>query len=164
MKWGEAWSAPLAIGLLGGFLASLVTLIYVKKLSLAPVWRHLGIICLTVIGLIGAISGEVSFLQAIVAVSFASAALVAATMATDRIAAGDAIEMQSHWGGLGGALGGWRLSPATSLLLVALFFAGGALGVVATSKHGPGDMKNMPAAATDAANKDKAETGGKDKK
>ncbi|MCB9765067.1 MAG: hypothetical protein H6739_35160 [Alphaproteobacteria bacterium] len=38
--------------------------------------------------------------------------------------------LESHWGGLGGGLGGWRISPSLVYLLGALWF-GGMLVVVA---------------------------------
>jgi hypothetical protein len=39
-------------------------------------------------------------------------------------------QLDSHWGGFGGGLGGWRLSPAAALLLVTLVLSGLAAMVI----------------------------------
>jgi hypothetical protein len=39
------------------------------------------------------------------------------------------IELQTTWGGLGGGLGGWRLSGTAVLLIIALSFGASAIGV-----------------------------------
>lgn len=36
---------------------------------------------------------------------------------------GESVHLESHWGGLGGGLGGWRVSRALSALLGAIAFA-----------------------------------------
>jgi hypothetical protein len=36
---------------------------------------------------------------------------------------GESVYLESHWGGLGGGLGGWRVSRALSALLGAIAFA-----------------------------------------
>src|SRR5712671_4122955 len=118
MPWGEAQS--IGVGLLGGLLLALILLIQFDRFRGPLIWSGIGVTGLAVIGLAGAISREISFTQAIVTVAFAGAALVAAAHAIQMLVKGDAIGLQSHWGGLGGALGGWRLSPVTSLLVLAL--------------------------------------------
>ena len=57
-------------------------------------------------------------------------ALTAGIRCVERLAAGETIGFESHWGGLGGGTGGWRLFPAAALGLLALAFAGGALTVL----------------------------------
>jgi hypothetical protein len=46
------------------------------------------------------------------------------------MANGAQIGFESHWGGLGGGSGGWRIFPATALATLSLAFAGGALTLV----------------------------------
>jgi|WetSurMetagenome_2_1015567.scaffolds.fasta_scaffold1048620_1 hypothetical protein len=36
---------------------------------------------------------------------------------------GQSVSLDTHWGGLGGGLGGWRVSPALAALLGAIAFA-----------------------------------------
>ena len=58
--------------------------------------------------------------------------VVAASVAVMRLISrlGDEpIELQTNWGGLGGGLGGWRLSGTAVLLVVALSFGGAAIGI-----------------------------------
>lgn len=66
-----------------------------------------------------------AFLLAVIA-ALAGAALVNA------LSRGENFGYESHWGGLGGAGGGWRLLPSTGLGLVALVFASAAVLVVFT--------------------------------
>lgn len=54
-------------------------------------------------------------------------ASVAALRCFDSLAQGRALGFESHWGGLGGGGGGWRLLPATALALLALSFTGAAV-------------------------------------
>jgi hypothetical protein len=42
---------------------------------------------------------------------------------------GEGIGLSSHWGGLGGGLGGWKLTPATSAMLLALILLGATLAI-----------------------------------
>jgi hypothetical protein len=50
-------------------------------------------------------------------------------------------EIETHWGGYGGGLGGWRVSPALVLLIAALAFGGmlcmALVGVAGTSAKTP---------------------------
>jgi hypothetical protein len=59
---------------------------------------------------------EIKFWQAMMVVLIGSPAIIAAARAIELLGQGETIEMQSQWGGLGGVLGGWRLSPVTSLV------------------------------------------------
>jgi hypothetical protein len=56
-------------------------------------------------------------------------ALIAGAYALAALKDGEAVELSSHWGGLGGGLGGWRLSPVTTMLLLTLIFLGTAVAV-----------------------------------
>jgi hypothetical protein len=61
---------------------------------------------------------------------FGLAALVAICNAAARLNEGDTLEFVTHWGGLGGGLGGWRLSPAAGLVVLAIVSASAAITVV----------------------------------
>ncbi len=49
-----------------------------------------------------------------------AAALFTIIAAAESLIAGSEVEVSSHWGGLGGSLGGWRISQTAILLLLAL--------------------------------------------
>ena len=57
-------------------------------------------------------------------------ALALLFLALAETAAGGPPSLETSWGGFGGGLGGWNLSPALTYLLVALFL-GGLFGVLA---------------------------------
>jgi hypothetical protein len=90
---------------------------------------------------------ELALSRIAVLIVLGPAALLAATRTIELLGRGDAVELQSRWGGLGGGLGGWRLSPAASLLLLTLFLAGAAVAVVGArdtageAKTSAADMK-----------------------
>ena len=67
---------------------------------------------------------------------------------------GSALEVESHWGGFGGGLGGWRFSRSLSYLLAALAFGGLLTGTTwmllhdtssDTSRSGAGPRGTTPA-------------------
>jgi len=70
--------------------------------------------------------GHISLPRALVLAAFLIAAIVAAIHAMDA-SAREPVELRSNWGGLGGGLGGWRLSRPAVLLLLALALAGAAV-------------------------------------
>lgn len=59
---------------------------------------------------------------------------------------GDAPQIESHWGGFGGGLGGWRLSPSAAFLLAALVLSG--LVAVVTVEREDQENPQKPAGAT----------------
>jgi hypothetical protein len=124
--------ALIALGFLGGVLTTIL-LLWIKRNETLPVsWIYLAIFCLAVMGVAAARSGDLSFAKAMLVIVVGSAALMTAARAILLLGQGETIELHSHWGGLGGALGGWRLSPATSLVLLTLAFTGSAIGVILT--------------------------------
>jgi len=127
-----------------------------RSIKMVPPWTVVAVICLAIVGLVGALAQSIDFIQAMLILLLGSAALVAMAQVIDRLQRGESIELQSHWGGLGGAIGGWRLSPVTSLLLLALILTGSAIGVgVGGGKKGEQDSKiNPPANAVKDAGKD----------
>jgi len=44
---------------------------------------------------------------------------------------GDGPQIESHWGGFGGGLGGWRLSPSAALLIITLVLSSMAAMLIA---------------------------------
>jgi hypothetical protein len=76
--------------------------------------------------------------------------LLAGSYALDGLVRGDAIEISSHWGGLGGGLGGWRLSPISTLLLLALVFLGATIAAGIERAQLPGGSANESTSNTTA--------------
>jgi hypothetical protein len=66
-------------------------------------------------------------LGAAIAASLAILAVTAGFAAYEALRRGDAIGIQSSWGGLGGGLGGWQLSRAAGLALLTLAALAGAV-------------------------------------
>jgi hypothetical protein len=66
-------------------------------------------------------------------VLFASIALMFLTRLTRSLEAGETLGLESHWGGLGGGVGGWRISRPVGYLFCVMTF--GALASVAGSRY-----------------------------
>ena len=90
------------------------------------------VLCL-VLGLVAAAFGHLTIPRALLMALFATAAIGIAIHAVTALET-DPMELQSGWGGLGGGLGGWRLSRPTVLILLALAFAGAAVVSAAQPK------------------------------
>lgn len=84
---------------------------------------------LAVLVLVAVDAGAIEVLQAALLLVCGSLALTAGAYALAALREGDAVELSSHWGGLGGGLGGWRLSPVATMLLLTLIFLGTAVAV-----------------------------------
>jgi uncharacterized integral membrane protein len=139
--WGPV-RLPLFLIAAGGFAAGVLTTVLLYRISrhaTTPTsWILIVLFCTAVMGVAAARSGEIKFWQAMMVILIGGPALIATARAIELIGEGETIEMQSQWGGLGGVLGGWRLSPVTSLVLLAFAFAGGAIGVAIQSKQPDG--------------------------
>jgi hypothetical protein len=59
--------------------------------------------------------------------------------------------MESHWGGLGGGLGGWRVSNAFVYLVVFAFFGGLAIAAISMAPPYPGTTPKEPKEEAPAA-------------
>jgi hypothetical protein len=59
---------------------------------------------------------------------FGLVALIAFGASAWRLARGEPIALETNWGGLGGGLGGWHLSPAAGLSVLALLASAAAIG------------------------------------
>lgn len=55
-----------------------------------------------------------------------SATVVTGLFAVESLSRGESPRFESHWGGLGGGTGGWRMSPNATLILLTLIFLAGA--------------------------------------
>jgi hypothetical protein len=80
----------------------------------------------------GAIPGAALLLCGVIA-------FMAALFAFERLKKGEAITFDSYWGGLGGSLGGWRLSPATTTIALALIFLGATVTIAIGGGRGTGE-------------------------
>ncbi len=74
---------------------------------------------------------EVDLLHAFVVAALGSALFVMVWGLLRSVERGESIEVTTHWGGLGGGLGGWRVSPPVIFLVGTLCFGGMLLAVVA---------------------------------
>jgi hypothetical protein len=101
------------------------------------------------IGSVGAIAvlaasallGDTLLLRVALALSFAAGALGVAHYTFTELRAGHAVETESRFGGLGGGLGGWRISSAAGLLLLTAVLAGAAVAL-ATYNPKSGDTSS----------------------
>jgi hypothetical protein len=109
--------------------------------------------------MVGVAAGEISVVHATLLIVLGGVAIAAFARIIEMLGHGDAIELQSHWGGLGNGLGGWRLSPVTSLILLALFATSGAVAIGLVGKLDP---KTQPPVVT-ATEKEQAKAPAKDK-
>jgi hypothetical protein len=66
--------------------------------------------------------GELKLLQAIILWFFSFLTLQFVRRFLDEVKPGKALSFESHWGGLGGGLGGWRMAAPLVFLLAALAF------------------------------------------
>jgi hypothetical protein len=115
----------LAAGALAGVLATVV-FFWLNGRETQTSWVYVALFSVAIMAIAASWSDQISFLHAMLVVLFGSVALLAAANALSLFRQGEAIELETSWGGLGGALGGWRLSPATSLVISAFVFAFGA--------------------------------------
>jgi hypothetical protein len=148
--WVPAAQAQVFVLLaVGGLFGAVMTMVFfwMKGRETQNSWLYVALFCVAIMAIAAARADQISFVQALLITVFGSVALVAAANALSLFRLGEAIELESSWGGLGSALGGWRLSSATSLILSAFLFACGAIA----ASHVP---RNDPPEAAAAAAKD----------
>lgn len=102
--------------------------------------------------LAGVITQKVDPLRASLVLLLGGAAFFIVLAAAEKLVAGGEVEVNSHWGGLGGSLGGWRISQTTVLIVVGLIL------VTATVTAGGLDLDG-----NDSANNQSADEGGENK-
>jgi hypothetical protein len=88
---------------------------------------------------------------------FALGTVVAVALFLWAVRRGDLPQIESHWGGLGGGMGGWRMSASMAYLLMAAIF--GSLFTVVTMKW-TAETKNPSAAAIEEGKKGSPTPGG----
>ena len=92
-------------------------------------YRYLAVLALFVFTSFGVLTRTLSSGTAVLMCVFGVVVLLTCISIMERLQAGEAFEIQSHWGGLGGGIGGWRISPLAGLTLIALIFAAATFAV-----------------------------------
>jgi hypothetical protein len=119
--------------LLAGFLAGLAPVLISRlqgAYSFALLGYALGMAATMGLGI--ALASQATYARAALLLLLGGAAVACLLVALRRISkSGEPLEIESHWGGLGQGLGGWRVSSAAALLLCALCLAALAAVVVA---------------------------------
>jgi hypothetical protein len=103
------------------------------------------------------ILGDLSLVQAIIALALVVLSIVLATGALrlferygEMVRNDESLGVTSHWGGFGGGASGWRASPALSILVSAIILLGGATTVALTlvARVLPGVVESSSTAET----------------
>jgi hypothetical protein len=135
----------------GGFAAGAGVTVFgfIQAERSAPTsWVYIVLFCAAVMAVAAIRGDQLSFGRAILIVILGSMALVAAAAALERFRKGEDVELESNWGGLGGGLGGWRVSSVTCLSLLAVIFAASAVVATAKATAPPANQTSpQPAAA-----------------
>ncbi|MGJ4888354.1 hypothetical protein ACQR1Y_09180 [Bradyrhizobium sp. HKCCYLRH3099] len=142
----------LSVGGIGGFVAILMSR-QTPNGDAQNAWLPVAIFATATMATAAARTGQLSFVQAVLVVMLGSVALVAAANALSLFRQGEAIEFETSWGGLGSALGGWRLSSATSLIVSAFLFACCAIVSVQISRPQGTTTETKVASGSDTATK-----------
>ena len=69
-------------------------------------------------------AGAIGSLNSIATIALGGLAIASFFLCVGALDSGEGIALESHWGGLGGGVGGWRLTLPLVFLLAAIFFAG----------------------------------------
>jgi len=132
-----AW-LPVVGLLVGGPLALLVQRLLRpgENEGMIKPWKleifALGVIGLALILGLAAAAGAVRPIAAALTLVLGAATWMVALHALTTLHNQDGVRFESHWGGLGGGLGGWRLSTGAVLVLVLSVMAGATLMVAVT--------------------------------
>ncbi len=87
-------------------------------------------------------------------------AAIATLNAISGLARGDGVAFDSYWGGLGGAQGGWRVSPLAISLVLALVLVSATVAVATGIGPATGEKKDANAGRADAGKKDAGKDAG----
>lgn len=93
------------------------------------------------------VAGSVPPVRIAIILALITAALLSGYRCLDALGRGEAIGVESHWGGLGGGSGGWRLLPTTVMAFLTLTFTSAAI-IVALAEPSP---SRIPAAGPSPA-------------
>jgi len=88
-----------------------------------------GTFAVTLVVLAGAQSGELHAPAAALLVICGLAIILLTIHGLEAVRSNDGVGVESHWGGLGGGLSGWRISRGAVLLLLLAFFCAAAAGL-----------------------------------
>lgn len=122
--------APEIAYVAGGFGAGVVIMSFLSVADerKAPSSWIIGVLFSAGVMVIAALrSDRLPLLQGAMVAVLGSIALVAAAHALTLFRSGETVGLESSWSGLGGGLGGWRMSPATALCVLALLSGGAAI-------------------------------------
>lgn len=86
--------------------------------------------------------GELGFPSGIGVVALGGLAIASFFLCVGAMESGEGFGLESHWGGLGGGVGGWRLTRPTVFLLAALFLAGASVTTVLGTAPSDRDKKD----------------------
>ncbi len=103
---------------------------------------------LLVLALIAVLLQQIALPRAILLVVFATASITTFVRAMELLA-NEPLEIQGHWGGLGGGLGGWRLSRSVVMLLLALVAAGATIAAATVTRPGEASRPAPPGSAVE---------------
>ncbi len=84
---------------------------------------------------IGVGTGKVEALPGAILLICGALCFVAAVHALDALGKGESITFDSYWGGLGGAQGGWRISPVAISIALALIFLAAMVTIMTGQGH-----------------------------
>jgi hypothetical protein len=101
-------------------------------------------LALIVLTTLAAVGGYVNAAAAALIVVGGVSTILAAAHAAEAVRREEGISFETHWGGLGGGLGGWRISPAAALSLLTLVLASSTVAAALIDVPKP---KKDPAAA-----------------
>jgi hypothetical protein len=147
VRWpqGLAGHVPEVAYVAGGFAAgvSIMSFLSVADERKAPSAWIIGVLFSAGVMVVAALrSDRLPLLQGAVVAILGSIALVAAAHALTLFRGGETVELQSSWTGLGGGLGGWRMSPVTALCALALL-SGGAAVIAGQSSSTDREIKQI---------------------
>lgn len=77
-------------------------------------------------------------------------ALLAGLRTIRLLGSGESIQFETNWGGIGGGMGGWRLSPAAAFAFLAIVFASATVAVALAVSAPPAAKAPEPGAAPPA--------------
>lgn len=98
------------------------------------------VVALAVLALVAVDKGKLGPAPAALLLVCGTLTMIVALQAVAALRDGDEIGLSSQWGGLGGGLGGWKISPVTTLLLIMLVFLGIAVAIGGGSGGGGGNL------------------------
>lgn len=98
--------------------------------------------------------------QAISIILFGSLTIYFTLLTAALLSSGHALSMESHWGGLGGGMGGWRLSRLMVFFILAIFFGGLTATLVTQANYAPSTNESAQAPSQQ---KEKSDTSNKAK-